>query len=95
MKSLPPGLVAYKRTPEFDETSVPPGLLSAHTTKAGVWALIHVLEGELTYRILEPAPEEISLVPTLRGVVEPEVPHEVAPRGHVRFFVEFWRAANA
>ena len=91
MKSLPPGLVAYKRTPEFTTDTVPAGLLRQHNTKAGVWGLIVVVEGLLDYRILEPVIEEICLSPTLPGVVEPEVPHEVAPRPGVRFYVEFHR----
>lgn len=45
--NLPQGLHAYRRTPEFTETTIPKTLLSAHTTKQGTWALIHVLEGRL------------------------------------------------
>ena len=91
MKSLPEQMRPYRRTPEFTERSVPAALLRRHDTKAGVWGRIHVLEGELLYRILEPAIEEHLLSPGRDGVVEPEVPHEVAPRGRVRFFVEFLR----
>lgn len=36
MPQLPQGLLAYKRTPSFDETSIPPGLLKEHRTKAHV-----------------------------------------------------------
>ncbi|HEY6598470.1 MAG TPA: DUF1971 domain-containing protein, partial [Pseudomonadales bacterium] len=75
----------------FDEASVPAGLLRSHTTKPGVWGKIVVLEGALTYRILEPAIEEIELNPQRFGVVEPGVKHEVAPRNGVRFYVEFHR----
>lgn len=91
MKSLPANAVAYKRTAEFTETTVPAGLLRSHTTKAGTWGRIHVVAGRLRYRILEPAVEEIDLTPEREGVVEPEVPHEVEPLGTVRFFVEFLR----
>jgi tellurite resistance-related uncharacterized protein len=91
MKSLPEQVQAYRRTPEFTERSVPAALLRRHDTKAGVWGRIQVLEGELLYRILEPELEEHLLSPGRDGVVEPEVPHEVAPRGKVRFIVEFLR----
>ncbi|MGA8400627.1 MAG: DUF1971 domain-containing protein, partial [Stellaceae bacterium] len=37
--TLPPGLVAYRRTPIFTETTLPNGLRHRHRTKAGVWAL--------------------------------------------------------
>jgi len=86
---LPEGLTAYKRTPTFDQDSLPAGLRREHRTKAGVWALIHVLEGRLCYRILDPISEEI-LTPQTPGVVRPEQPHEVEPLGPVSMFVEFF-----
>ena len=92
MKTLPENLVAYKRTPEFTETSVPEGLLHAHSTKAGVWGKIVILSGQLTYRILTPAIEEILLSSSVHGVVEPTIKHEVIPQPGVRFYVEFYRA---
>ncbi len=48
---LPAGLTAYKQTSVFDQDSLPAGLRREHRTKAGVWALIHVVEGSLRYRI--------------------------------------------
>ncbi|HET8883234.1 MAG TPA: DUF1971 domain-containing protein, partial [Solimonas sp.] len=51
MKPLPSDVLAYKRTPEFTEQTVPPGLLHEHQTKASVWAKIVVLEGRLQYTI--------------------------------------------
>ncbi|NND69704.1 MAG: DUF1971 domain-containing protein [Halioglobus sp.] len=91
MKALPPELSKYKQTPEFDETSVPAGLLKAHQTKAGTWGKIVVLSGSLRYRILEPEVEEVVLSAGHYGVVEPTVLHEVAPIGEVSFYVEFYR----
>lgn len=91
---LPDGLRPYKRTPVFDQTSLPAGLRRAHRTKPGVWAVIHVLEGRLRYRILEPAGERI-LSPDTPGIVEPDQPHEVEPIGPVRFFVEFCADATS
>jgi len=37
MKELPLNVNAYKKTPEFDEESVPSGLLNEHRTKESVW----------------------------------------------------------
>ena len=93
MHELPAGLTVTKRTPVFDEATTPAGLLRDHTTKPGVWARIRVLEGELGFRTLGPAPEEHLLTPTRPGIVPPELPHEVALRGPVRFCVEFLREA--
>ncbi len=91
MDALPNGLEPYRRTPLFDQDSLPAGLRREHRTKAGVWALIHVVEGRLLYRILAPR-EECVLSPGTPGIVAPEQPHEVEPLGAVRFFVEFHTA---
>ena len=90
LPSLPTGAVSVRRTPDFSESSIPKALQHRHATKAGVWGLIQVVEGRLTYRVLEPAPSEESLTPEHPGVVEPERLHEVEPVGPVRFFVEFF-----
>lgn len=94
LPSLPVDVAPYKRTPEFTEASVPAGLLKTHSTKEGVWSLVHVREGELIYRVTDPRRPRREVVLDPRsppGVVEPTVLHEVEPRGTVRFFVEFYR----
>lgn len=95
MRALPDDAVAYKRTSEFTEESVPAGLRKSHRTREQVWGRICVLEGLLRYRILEPALEQHLLRPGSDGIVEPGVRHEVEPEGAVRFFVEFLRAKGA
>jgi tellurite resistance-related uncharacterized protein len=91
MKTLPANAVPYKRTPEFTRFSVPSALLRGHSTKPGAWGKIVVLEGTLTYRMLEPTVEEVKLSPQHFGVIEPAIKHEVVPQGEVRFYVEFYR----
>jgi len=86
---LPAGHVPYKRTAEFDQDSIPAGLLRDHSTKAGVWGVIHVVSGRLRYVIEPPLAGELLLDPTRSGVVVPEVLHRVSADGEVRFFVEF------
>lgn len=93
-ESLPDSVTAYRRTPEFTEETVPAALLSAHNTKDGVWGQIHVLEGELLYRVTDPrrTEQETVLTPiSPPGIIEPTIAHEVRPRGRVRFYVEFYR----
>lgn len=92
MKDLPTTVTSFRKTPEFDETTIPKGLLKAHSTKEGTWGKIIILEGKLRYRILEPEFEEHELTPDKSGVVEPTKHHEVEPIGTVRFYVEFFRA---
>ncbi len=91
---LPPGLVAYRRTPVFDQETIPAGLLREHRTRPGTWGLITVLEGRLRFRLLDP-PSQAMLSPGTPGIVAPAQPHEVAPDGPVKFFVEFYRASDA
>ncbi|MHB1219959.1 MAG: DUF1971 domain-containing protein [Alphaproteobacteria bacterium] len=91
MTNPPSGLEPYRRTPVFDQDTLPAGLGREHRTKPGVWALIHVVEGRLLYRILAPREKRV-LSPGAPGVVAPEQPHEVVPLGAVRFFVEFHAA---
>lgn len=91
MKTLPDDVAHYKSTPEFTENTIPAGLLRSHSTAAGVWGRIHIIEGTLLYRELEPALEEHVLTPELPGIVEPQARHEVAAIGPVRFCVEFHR----
>lgn len=44
--ALSPGLNAYKRTPVFDESAVPPDLGREYWATDNLWALIHVLKGK-------------------------------------------------
>ncbi len=88
---LPPGASAYRRTAIFTETTIPPGLLGRHSTAPGVWGLIHVLEGRLLYRVLDRPSERLLDPAAPPGLVEPGVPHQIAPLGQVKFQVEFYR----
>jgi tellurite methyltransferase len=92
---LPAGWAPYKRTAEFDARTVPAGLRAHHTTKPGVWGMIHVLAGRLRYVVEPPLAGEHVLDPDHLGIVVPEVRHRVEPEGEVRFFVEFHRKPGA
>ena len=79
----------YRSTPVFDETSIPAALRGFHQTKAGVWGLIRVIEGELNLTYVEPHSEKI-VSPGNPGVVEPEQTHFVKSLGKVRMQVDFY-----
>jgi tellurite resistance-related uncharacterized protein len=79
----------YRRTPVFDENTLPAGLRGEHRTKAGVWGVIRVLEGRLRYQVLDP-PSEMILEPGHPGLVLPDQPHRVHVLGRVRMQVEFY-----
>ena len=91
---LPPALVAYRRTAEFNAATIPDALTRRHNTKKGVWAVISVLQGELRYRELDAGRETI-LTPQRPGLVVPQAWHSVEPLGPVRFFVQFYAAPSA
>ena len=91
MKTLPDTVAFYKSTAEFTEHTVPAALQRNHSTAAGVWGRITVLEGAMLYHISEPEKETIRLTPGQPGIVEPRVLHEVEIIGPVRFRVDFHR----
>lgn len=79
----------YRSTPEFNENSLPAALRSRHNTKAGVWGVINVLEGQLKLTIVEPESSQI-LEPGTPGLILPEQPHFVEPLGAMRMRVDFY-----
>ena len=87
----PEGCVAFRRTPEFDETTLPAGLKSDHATKRGVWARIRVVHGVLCYYAGPPIHRSFRVDPASSAVIVPEVPHRVEAEDRVRFFIEFSR----
>ncbi|MFD1950796.1 DUF1971 domain-containing protein [Sphingomonas arantia] len=91
---FPEGLQSYKRTPSFDEATVPAGLRADHATKDGTWELIEVESGRLLYRVTDtrrPPTERILTPDDPAGIVEPTILHNVTPLGPVSFHVSFWR----
>lgn len=94
MPRLPDHVEVYKTTREFTATTVPNALLRSHTTREGTWGRIVVHEGELLYTLTDDEGPGWLLTPGTVGIVPPTVPHEVTPRGAVRFVVEFLREAK-
>jgi len=80
----------YKVTPVFDEVTLPEGIRSAHSTKAGVWGLLRVLEGQARLVFHEPC-REVTVTPEHPGQIAPEAVHHVELDGPVRLHVEFYR----
>lgn len=81
----------YRSTPVFDETTLPAALRGRHSTKAGVWGVVRVIEGRL--KLTYPDPEsEVVLDPQTPGLLLPEQPHFVEPLGAMKMRVEFYDA---
>jgi hemoglobin len=93
-KELPAGFEAYGRSPEFTPENLPARLQAAHSTKAGTWALLHVLEGKILYQLEAPYEGEQLAAAGEKVVIEAEVPHHVEFIERGRIFVEFYRNAE-
>ena len=83
------GSTPYRVTLVFDQDSLPNALRNEHRTKAGVWAVIRVLEGRL--RLTSPS-GTLVLTPDRPGLIDPQVPHWVEPLGSMKMQVEFFDA---
>jgi tellurite resistance-related uncharacterized protein len=85
-----PAPVPYKRTPVFNENTLPAALRREHRTKPGVWGVIRVLDGRLRYQVLDPA-SEVIIERGRPGLVRPDEPHLVEPLGLMQMQVEFYK----
>lgn len=85
MKTVQP----YRSTPVFDQDTLPLALRARHDTKAGVWGVIRVIEGQLELTYLDP-PSTTILTPDKPGLVQPQQPHFVTPIGAVKMQVDFY-----
>ena len=91
MPRVPQSAAEYKRTSVFDAKTTPLGLRKSHTTKAGVWGQIVVLEGRVLYVIENEEDASFILRPGVDGAIAPEAPHHVDPYEDASFFVRFLR----
>ena len=90
MVKLPTTVSPYRVIGPFNQDTVPAGLLREHSTKAGVWGSLEVIQGELTYHITEPGTEvSYQLTPTNPGVIVPEQIHHVTVPRPVEFRITF------
>jgi tellurite resistance-related uncharacterized protein len=90
----PAGLVAYKRTSEFTQQTIPQGLQKDHVTKGGTWGQIHVVSGTLIYTVQQPTLRSLELSVGVIGNIPPGMAHHVAAKDEVRFYVEFFTALS-
>jgi len=84
-------VVLQRTTPDFDEHTVPAGLLRAHEVAAGVWGELTVLEGALRFVWEDGDAAPIDLAAGDSVVIPPQVPHRVEPGPGARFHVAFHR----
>lgn len=83
------GPIPYKSTPEFDEATLPQALRNDHSTKAGVWGLLRVLEGRVSLVFHDPA-RTVEVTVENPAQIEPQALHHVVTHGPMRMRVEFY-----
>lgn len=107
-RELPKGHTPYRRTPTFHRESVPRALLERHDTKAGVWALLHVVRGTVELVESDARGDQRQIVTAgHHAVICPEVEHRIvlsdaasgaspgaagASPDEVELYLELWRA---
>jgi len=85
-----PASKPYRSSPVFDAETLPAALRRAHSTKAGVWGVIRVLEGAVCYHIEDGSVPPALLTPATPGLIRPGQLHHVEPVGAMRMQVEFY-----
>lgn len=83
---LPDGLVLARTAGPFDQDTLPPGLRREHRAAARTWGVLRVLEGSLTFEMLD---VRRRMVAGDEQPIPPEVPHLLTLDGDVRLNVDF------
>jgi len=86
---LPDGLTLVRSSQEWNEHTIPAGLLRDHRIAAGTWGQIAVRHGQLRFT-LRTAPElDVIVGPDAIQAIPPEIEHVVHLLGPVRFSIHF------
>ena len=92
MYTLPENVSPYRELGPFTQDSIPKGLFSNHSTKAGVWGQVAVHSGSVRYVITEPGEEETLMLDTnTPGIVAPQQRHHLELTGPVELGITFYR----
>ncbi len=81
--------IPYKSTPVFDAETLPAALRKAHNTKAGVWGVLRVLEGQVKLVFHDPE-RVVTVTPTHPAEIAPQAYHHVEVAGPMKMQVEFY-----
>ena len=81
----------YRSTPVFDEVTLPAALRAEHSTKAGVWGRVRVIEGKLRICYLD-TESEVIVTPGKPALLLPQQPHFAEPLGAMKMQVDFFNA---
>lgn len=86
---VPADLVVVRRTPQWDEHSMPIALRRAHRVASGLWACLRVDQGRL--RFVAQTTPVVDVVVDMHHPqgIPPDVEHFIEPQGPARFAIEF------
>jgi len=88
---LPEAIRPVRSSPEWNEHTLPPGLVRAHQLAVGTWGKLVVHEGALQFSLKGEAPFSVKLrAGSPAQAIPPGVFHEVKPAGPVRFSIDFY-----
>lgn len=85
---LPESVAPVRRSPVWDESTLPPGLRRQHRLARGTWGRLEVEEGRVSFHLTESDTETELTGPTWVAI-PPEVPHQLFLHGPVRLSIEF------
>lgn len=80
----------YHVTPEWTDETLPAAIRGDHSTKAGVWGLLRVLEGRVRLVFHDPV-TAVEVGPDSPARIPPQAVHHVETQGRARMRVEFYR----
>lgn len=86
---LPPTAQPVRISPVWTEQTMPAALRRSHRLAEGTWGLLVVHEGLLRCAIATQPGIDVVLTPAATQALPPQVDHEVAPEGVVRFSIQF------
>jgi tellurite methyltransferase len=92
---IPEDVTLVRSGPEWDEHTIPAGLLRAHRIAKGTWGRITVRAGQLHFVAHTEPALDVVLAPGATQAIPPEVPHEVQPLGAVRFSIDFFTISRS
>lgn len=87
---MPVSLVLIGSAEPFSQDTLPAGLRRSHRTAAGVWGLLRVASGAVSFRLEVSPPLELVLTAGSSQPIPPEVLHDLTVTGPVWLTVEFW-----
>lgn len=92
MNTLPDSVKPYKKTSLFslEADTIPRPFLTSHSTKEGVWGVLHVIEGELVF-CNDEADTKTTVAKDEQTVIAPTMKHHLEVSSPVAFYVEFYR----